>query len=107
MKRVRVADCGQPEKTCLTLLPQPLERRHYILEDLPNTKRVPATGLGDRVVQMENVDMIAAQSRQAAVQGLCGGISDTAELLARQPHLCTDDHVGSLEVAQDAAEVLF
>src|SRR5215471_1802575 len=30
-----------------------------------------------------------------------------AQALARQPDLSTDDHVGGLEVVQDAAEVLF
>jgi hypothetical protein len=34
---------------CLTLLPQPIERRHDIIEDLSDTERVPATGVGDRV----------------------------------------------------------
>jgi hypothetical protein len=80
-------------------MPQPLERRHDILKDLSDTERVPATGLSDLVVQMEHVDAIAVQSRQAALQRRCDRVGYTAELLARQPNLCTDDRVGGFEVA--------
>jgi hypothetical protein len=37
-------------------LPQPLERRQDILQDLSDSERVPATRISDRVVQMEDVD---------------------------------------------------
>ena len=43
------------------MLPQPPERRYDILEDLSDSEGVPATGVGDRVVQMEDVDAIATQ----------------------------------------------
>jgi hypothetical protein len=80
-------------------LPQPLEARHDILEDLPGTERLPATRIGDRVVQMEDVDLVAAQRSQAAFdQRRCHGIGYTAELGAQQPDLCTDDH-GGFEIA--------
>jgi hypothetical protein len=62
LKHRRIADRGQPEEARLTLLPQPLKRRHHIVEDFSDTERVPATGVGDRVVQMEDVDMIAAHA---------------------------------------------
>jgi hypothetical protein len=43
-------------------------RRHDLLEDLSDTERFPATRIGDRVVQMKDVDPIAAQPSQAAFQ---------------------------------------
>src|ERR1700733_9075980 len=88
MKRRRVANCGQPEETCLTLLPQPLERRHDVLEDLSDAEGFPATGFGDCVVQMEDVNPIAAQPSQAAFKGSGYGIGTTSKLRARQPDLC-------------------
>src|SRR5262249_31174726 len=56
MQRRRVADCGEPKKPRLALLAQSLKRRHYITEHLSDAERFPATGLGDRIVQMEDVD---------------------------------------------------
>jgi len=56
----RVADCGEPKKARLALLAQPLERRHYITEHLSDAERFPAAGLGDRIVQVEDIDPIEA-----------------------------------------------
>ena len=44
MKRHRVADCGKPEETCLTLMAQALERRHNVIDHLVDTERFFATG---------------------------------------------------------------
>ena len=63
MKRHRVADCGKPEETSLTLMAQALERRHNVIDHLVDTERFFATGFSDRVVQMEDVDAIATQPR--------------------------------------------
>ncbi len=60
MQRRRVADCGEPKETCLALLTQPLERRHHITEHLSDAERFPAPALGDRIVQVEDVDPIEA-----------------------------------------------
>ena len=60
MQRRRVADCGEPKKTRLALLTQPLKRRHHIAEDLSDAERFPAAGLGDRIMQVEDVDPIEA-----------------------------------------------
>ena len=63
MKRHRVADCGKPEETYLTLMAQALERRHNVIDHLLDTERFFATGFSDRVVQMKDVDAIAPQPR--------------------------------------------
>ena len=60
MQRRRVADCGEPKKTRLALLPQPLERRHHVTEHLSDAECFPAAGLSDPIVQVEDVDPIEA-----------------------------------------------
>jgi hypothetical protein len=57
----------------VSYLPQPIEYRHDILEDLSDTERVPATRLGGRVVKMEDVDTIAARTRNRKSIGGCEG----------------------------------
>ena len=61
MQRRRVADRGESKETGLALLAQPLERRHYLTEHLSDAERFPAAGLGDRIVQVEDVDPIEVQ----------------------------------------------
>jgi hypothetical protein len=46
-------------------LAQPLERRHYLAEHLRGAERFTAAGPGDGIMQVEDVDAIAAQPRQA------------------------------------------
>ena len=60
MQRRRVADCGEPKKTRLALLAQPLERRHHVTEHLSDAECFPAAGFSDRIVQVEDVDPIEA-----------------------------------------------
>jgi hypothetical protein len=107
MQRRAVADCGKPQKTRLAMLPQPLECRHDVIEHLSNAERFGAAGLGDRIVQVEDVDPLAAQSRQAAFERFRHGVGNAAEVAARQPDLGADDRVGRFEPLQDAAEIPF
>ena len=58
MQRRRVTDCSEPKKPRLALLAQLLERRHYVIEHLSDAERFPAAGLGDRIVQVEDVDPV-------------------------------------------------
>src|SRR5262245_62018772 len=48
MQRRGVADCGEPKKTCLALLTQPLERGHHITEYLSDAERFPAASRRSR-----------------------------------------------------------
>ena len=107
MQRRCVADCGEPKKTRLALLPQPLECRHDISEHLSDTERFTAAGFGDRIVQVEDIDPIEAKSRQTAFERLRHGLGNAAEFAARQPDLGADGHVGRFEPLQNAAEILF
>ena len=52
----------------MSLLTQPFEGWHHVIEHLLDTERFFATGFSDRVVQMEDVDAIATLSRRAAFQ---------------------------------------
>ncbi|MFY9838236.1 MAG: hypothetical protein WAK55_17550 [Xanthobacteraceae bacterium] len=52
--------CGQPEETCLALLAQPLKRRNDVIKYLSDTERFSAAGFSNRVVQMEEINPIAA-----------------------------------------------
>ena len=107
MQRRRVADCGEPEETRLALMAQPLERRHHVTEHLSDAERFAAPSLGDRIVQMEDVDPIAAKPRQTGFERLRHGVGNVAEVGGRQPDLGADDDVGRFELLQDAAEILF
>ena len=60
MQRHGVADCGEPEETRLALLAQQLERRYHVTEHLLDAESLPAAGLSDRIVQVEDVDPIEA-----------------------------------------------
>ena len=106
MQRSRVADRGQSEKTGFALLAQPLERRHHLAKHLPDAERLAAAMLCDRIMQVEDIDPLAAQPRQAAVERFRHGGGDAAEFGARQPDFGADDRVGGFEVLQDAAEIL-
>jgi hypothetical protein len=74
---------------------------------LPHAKRFATAVLGDRIVQVEDIDPLAAQPREAVFQRLRYGVGDTAECGARQPDFCADDRVGGFEELQDATEILF
>ena len=43
-----------------SVLAQALERRHHITEHLSDAERFPAARLGDRIVQMEDIDPVEA-----------------------------------------------
>ena len=47
-KRPIVLGGREPKKTHLALLPQPLKRRHHIVEHLSDAERFPAARLGER-----------------------------------------------------------
>ena len=60
--------------------------------------------LGDqRIVQLEEIDMIAAHAGKAVVHALLDRLAGIGAMLGRQPHLGADDNVG-LECLQYAAE---
>ena len=107
MQRRRLANRRDAEEARLALLAQPLKRWHHLIHHLPHAERWPAPRLGDRVVQVEDVDSIEAQPRQAVFERLCYGVGDALAVGGWQPYLGADGDVGRLEVLQDATEVLF
>ena len=107
MQRRGVADRRDPEEADLALLAQPLERRHHLVEHLPDAQRRSAAGLGNRIVQMKDVDPVKPQPRQTAFERRRDGVGNAAELAGRQPDLGADDRVGRLQLLQNAAEILF
>jgi len=56
----RVADSCKAEKANLALLPQPLKCRHDLTKDLLDAEGFAITGLGNRIVEMEDVDPVTA-----------------------------------------------
>ena len=56
---------------------------------------------------MKDVDPVKTQSRQTAFERYPHGVGNAAELAGRQPDLGADDHVGWLQLLQNAAKVLF
>lgn len=107
MQRRGVADGREPEEARLALLAQPLERRHHLAEHLPDAERCPAARLGDRVVEVDDVDPLELQARETGFERLGDGVGDAAEVAGGHPHLGADRHVGRFELLQDPAEVLF
>jgi hypothetical protein len=69
MRRRRVRDCCKPKETYLAL-PQSLESWHHVIEHLLNAERFPAAGLGDRVLQVEDVDLVETKSRPTTFKRL-------------------------------------
>ena len=94
MKRRRVADSSKPEKACLALLAQPLECRHDLTEHLLDAECFPATSLANRIVQMEDVNPITAQSHQAVFERRRHSVGNLAETGARQSNFRANDRVG-------------
>ncbi len=103
----RIAERRDPEEADLPLLAQALERRHHLVEHLPDAERRSAAVLGDRIVQMKDVDPVKTQPRQTAFERCRDGIVNAAELAGRQPDLGADGHVGRFQLLQNAAKVLF
>ena len=103
----RVAERRNPEETNLALLAQALERRHHLVEHLPDAQRRSAAVLGNRIVQMKDVDPVKPQPRQAAFERCRDGVGNAAELAGRHPDLGADGDVGRFQLLQNAAKVLF
>ena len=102
-----VAECRYPEEANLPLLAQPLERRHHLVEHLPDAERRSAAVLGNRIVQMKDVDPVKPQPRQTALERCPDGVINAAKLAGRQPDLGADDDVGRFQLLQNPAKVLF
>src|SRR5207248_7440784 len=62
IERRRVADSGKAEKANLALPPQPLKCGHDLTKDLLDAEGFAPTGLGNRIVKMEDVDPVTPQS---------------------------------------------
>src|SRR5262245_5803173 len=83
-----------------------LIERHYPKVGPQGGRRPRRRGIS-RVVQVEDVDPIEAQSRQTAFERRRHGVGNAAKVARGQPHLGANDHVARLELLQDAAKVLF
>jgi hypothetical protein len=53
-----VAYCRNPEETSFPLLTQALERWYYVAEHLSDAQRQSASCLGNRIVQVKDVDLV-------------------------------------------------
>ncbi len=56
---------------------------------------------------MENIDALAGEPRQTALDRFCHRLADPSEIGGWQPHLGADGHIGGFELLQHAAEILF
>ena len=103
----RVADRGNPEEADLALLAQALERRHDVIEHLPDAQRRSAARERNRIVQVKDIDAVELQSREAAFERGRDRLGDAAECVGGNTDLGADDRIGRLQLLQDAAKVLF
>src|SRR5258706_11834978 len=102
-----VAYCSNPEETSFPLLTQALERWYHVVEHLSQAQRHFASCLGNRIVQVKDVDPVKTQSRQTAFERHRYGVGNAVELAGWQPDLGADGHVGWFQLLQNAAKVLF
>src|ERR1700681_335325 len=86
---------------------QPLERWYDVAEHLSDAQRRSASCLGNRIVQVKDVDAVKTQPRQTAFERHRHGVGNPAVLARRQPDLGADDRVGWFQPLQNAAKVLF
>ena len=104
MQRRRLADAAQADEARLAGLLQFLQRRRHLGKGNIDGELVAAV-LGDqRIVQLEQVDMVAAHALQAVVHALCDRLTDICAMLGAEPHLGADDDIG-LQGLQNAAEI--
>ena len=94
MQRRRIADGSQPKETRLALLAQAIEGRHHLAQCLRNAECFSAALLGDRVVQVEDIDPFELQACQAGFERLGYGICDAPELAARTSACMTISGLG-------------
>src|SRR5258707_7987779 len=75
--------CRNPEETSLPLPAQALERWYHVLEHLSDAQCRSASCLGNRIVQVKDVDLVKTQSCQAAFERHGYGVGNAAELTGR------------------------
>ena len=103
-RRRRLADAAEADEARLAGLLQLLQRRHDLVQrDVDG--QVVAGILGDqRIVQLEQVDVVAAEALQAVVHALRDRLADVGAMSAAQPELGAEDDIG-LQRLQHAAEI--
>ena len=106
MQCLRVTDCRDPEEADFSLLTQALECRYDFAEHLSDAKRRSVFCPGNRIVQMEDIDVIETQSDETAFQRYRHRVGDAAEIAGRHPNLGADGHIGGLQLSQKATEIL-
>ncbi len=107
MQRRGVADGRDPEEANLALLAQAFERRHHVAENLPDAQRRSVLFLGNRIVQMKDVDPVEMQPGKTAFQRCRDSLANAAELARRHANLGADDCVRRFQLLQNTAKILF
>ena len=106
MQRLRVAHRGDAREPHLALIAQPLECRCDLLQHDPRRQRFTAAARRYRVVQMEDVDLLAPHALQACLERLDHRLGDAAKRCGRDANLGADHHI-RLQLRQHATQVLF
>ena len=93
MQRRRVADGGDAEEAHLALLAELLERRHDLVQHGFRRHASPPPSVGDRIVQVEDVDLLAAHACRLASSDSATAAPMRPKSADRIPHLGADDDV--------------
>ncbi len=100
----RLADAAEADEARLAGLLQLLQRGRHLVQGDVDGELVAAVPGNQRIVQLEQVDMVAAHAAEAVVHALGDRLGHIGAVLGRQPHLGADHDVG-LERLQHAAEI--
>src|ERR1700733_12205489 len=107
MQSFRVADRGDAQEAGFSGTAQCLEGRNDFVAYLRDAEGFASTVQGNRVVQVENIDLIPLQALQAVVHGVADGFRDGSEVCRWNTDLGADGNTPWFESTQDASEIRF
>ena len=102
--RRRLADAAEADEARLARLLQLLQRRDDLVQRDLDVHAVVGVLGGQRIVQLEEIDVIHAEARQALVHRLRDELGDPRAVGRLQPELGAEHDVG-LQRLQHAAEI--
>src|SRR4051794_28707702 len=105
MQSPGVANGGDGHERGVSRPLQRLKDRNDLVLDLRNAQRFAAAGLGDRIVQVEDIDVVHAEAAQAAVHGVGYHTANGVKICRWYTDLCPDIDVGGLLSRQDPSEI--
>ncbi len=99
-----LSHAAEPDEAGLALLPELLQRRHHLVKGDLDIQLVPAVPGRQRIVELQQIDMVAAHAFQALLGRAGDQARDVGAVSRGQPELGADHDVG-LQRLQDTPEI--